>query len=435
MVVFEKKCFGLNVSLGLGCMALYFFLLLFTPVEAQNEKECLDCHPDYYEEFSGDFNHSPFEQEDCYACHKFHGFRNAMELIGPPQEVCGFCHETTSGLDEETTHFPVSDDDGCLICHNPHSSDSAGLLLLPRKQVCLECHDAPESDSEYSHPPYNDTSCVECHNPHGSPFGSFFLMPVEYLCLDCHTEQLGDIDPSEIHAGDQDGTCDKCHIGHNSSFKALLRKEPGQLCLDCHSSMKDKLAEAVKHTILEEDDCLACHKPHFQKSGGHLGEDGQSLCFTCHGDIEERMEAEVVHAAAEDDCLTCHDPHIRLNLEDEPELCGDCHDYSDDAFADRHLGLTPQFCSNCHDPHGSAQEKLIREEGHPPFDDRDCEICHNSENPEDYLQSNELCLDCHDIDENDEPHQKLDLANRGCIYCHFPHASPRKGLLRPESQR
>lgn len=428
MKVFDKNRFGLKAFLGTGCMGLWLLLLPALPVRAQDEKECLDCHPKYFEELSGDFNHKPFDQGDCYACHRFHGFRNDVELIGPADEVCTFCHENILEPNEESIHFPLLDDGSCLNCHLPHSGTSKGLLVSPQQQICIECHDAPDEKSAYIHPPYNDTTCVECHNPHGSSFGRFFYMPIEFMCLGCHADFPSDIEPSEIHPADQGQTCDKCHYGHNSSFKALLRMEPGRLCLDCHDTLRKELESSSKHTILEDGDCLVCHKPHFQKTGVHLIAPQRELCLTCHDEIEKKGAAKIVHAPAEDDCTVCHDPHIRLDRKKESGLCEECHDYSDKGFKSAHLELTPKACTECHDPHGSEEKGLIRETGHPPFVERECEICHRRETVADGLRNIGLCLDCHDAGEGDDSHGDLDFSGKSCVTCHSPHSSLKKGL-------
>lgn len=419
-----------GVTPSLNRLVLAVLLLWPAVAAAEEEKECLDCHPDYYIQFQGEHNHDPFIQEDCYACHKFHGFRNATELIGPIIEVCTECHDQFSQIGEDFLHGPVLDEASCLNCHQPHSAENEGLLSLPAKLVCLDCHDSPEDAEGIVHAPYGDSSCAECHDPHGSPFGVNFLMPIEFVCLGCHADEFEGLEASELHAADGDQNCEKCHHGHQSPYASLLQNESGNLCLDCHSTLKGQLETKAKHSVLEDNDCLICHKSHFVKSGDFLIEDAGKICFSCHGEVEELIQAEGVHPAAEGDCSDCHNPHLQMARDSQPALCGGCHDLEDGAFDSSHLGLMPKVCSECHNPHGSTEEKLIRQTVHPPFAEKECEMCHDSEQPGSRLESNALCLDCHEVERDNIGHSVEDFGSRLCIDCHSPHASKEGGLVR-----
>ncbi len=404
-------------------------------VNGEEIKACLDCHPGYYDDFEMEFNHAPFEQEDCYSCHRFHGFRNAVELDGPIRIICGRCHVDISEISDDFIHQPIADEDAsCTNCHDPHSSEFPGLLSRPVDSLCTECHDSPADASGTIHAPYGDASCIVCHDPHGSPFGSNFLMPPEYICLECHVNDFEGLDPGMLHAVDEEQGCDKCHNGHESSHRSLLKAEPEQLCLDCHASMKAELETAPKHSILEGEDCLICHKPHFMLSGGHLISDEKELCLTCHDDIAELMQAKVVHAAVEDNCTVCHNPHLQMSPDSQSGICADCHDLEDESFIDSHYGLTPGICTDCHNPHGSSEAKLIRPISHVPFAEGECDACHDQGGSDDRLQDNELCLDCHDFETEGKIHSEVDLSTDKCLDCHASHASKQPGLLRSKAK-
>jgi predicted CXXCH cytochrome family protein len=89
-----------------------------------------------------------------------------------------------------------------------------------------------------------------------------------------------------------------------------------------------------------------------------------------------------VHAPAARDCLRCHGPHA---ADEEPllqeavlPLCSGCHEVTDEAFTESHLGIDPAVmsCADCHDPHGSDDPGFFDSEVHAPFAARDCEDCH-----------------------------------------------------------
>ena len=125
----------------LTATAFVFLSLLSARASADDRKECLECHPDAVERLGGEFNHPPFEEKDCYACHLFHGFQNKLALNGTVFEVCTTCHETVWELDEETTHYPILDEASCLTCHTPHGADNKDLLISRVEDgLCTECH-------------------------------------------------------------------------------------------------------------------------------------------------------------------------------------------------------------------------------------------------------------------------------------------------------
>ena len=418
-----------------GFLAGFIFVVMSGSVAGQEVKPCLECHPGYTKRFQKEFYHAPFETGDCYSCHKFHGFRNSVEINGEIRTICSRCHEEISMLSDDYIHQPLADGDtSCLNCHDPHSGTSENLLKLPTDSLCIECHDAPDPADEKVHAPYGKGNCVICHDPHGSPFGTGFLMPLEYLCLECHADDFEGLDPGMLHAVDREQSCDKCHNGHESSNKALLKAEPEQLCLSCHTKMKAELESAPRHTILDGEDCLVCHKPHFMLSGDFLVSSGKELCLGCHDHIGELMKAAVVHPAMDDDCTICHDPHLKMAPGIQPGLCAECHDLEDQAFRDSHYNLQPANCGGCHNPHGSSKPKLMRAYGHVPFVDRECDICHDQGGSDGRLKSNDLCLDCHDFETRGEVHGKVDLATDKCLDCHSPHVSDQAKLKKSRTK-
>ncbi|MEE9553582.1 MAG: cytochrome c3 family protein [candidate division Zixibacteria bacterium] len=416
-------------------LPITIILLFLSPPDSSvsssdSEKNCTECHPDYFKNLSAKNLHKPFKEKKCLECHIFHGFDNRQVLAGTVSQVCSYCHNLLDEIPPDALHYPLTEDYSCVECHNPHSSDNRDLLKLPGSMVCLECHDAPPTKGlTFVHPPYADITCTECHAPHGSTFGTMFQMPAGYLCASCHPQILNGEEPPRLHSADDIHSCDRCHLGHTSEYRKLLSNKTPELCLGCHDELNNLIKQSLPHSAIEIEGCVACHTPHFIKDRSSLILKTPGLCFECHSEIQGFTDMEYPHAAVEDGCETCHDPHIQLSDDEKAELCVNCHDIEDGDFQKRHLNLTPSFCFSCHDPHGSSEEKLLKINQHPPFMERECESCHKQQEKSE-LRNDSLCLDCHDQPEPSGGHKASSVADLACIDCHSPHASNRNSLLR-----
>lgn len=71
---------------------------------------------------------------------------------------------------------------------------------------------------------------------------------------------------------------------------------------------------------------------------------------------------------------------------------------------------------------------------HKPFKDGDCAGCHDSfSNIYISNKSSNVCLKCHEDKVNEYPKMHGPVATVACLWCHSPHESPNKYLLRYES--
>jgi len=95
----------------------------------------------------------------------------------------------------------------------------------------------------------------------------------------------------------------------------------------------------------------------------------------------------------------------------------------------KHASITPAKCVTCHDPHGSGNKNILLANFHSPFEEGECETCHNSDISVNDLRSKDLCLDCHDP-EPSEAHSEEILSKKTCIDCHSPHVSDSDLLLK-----
>jgi predicted CXXCH cytochrome family protein len=176
-----------------------------------------------------------------------------------------------------------------------------------------------------------------------------------------------------------------------------------------------------------------------------LAREGQALCLSCHEKIARRLADKklTVHAAVGDgQCGDCHAGHgamaPALLKKDQPELCLECHEADGEKVRKVHGGyaVAEARCTGCHDPHASPSKKLIAENAHPPFGDRDCSTCHlppGEKRGTARLKKDILveCDNCHDFAKRAAA---VKVAHRPvkegrCFECHTPHASAREHLL------
>lgn len=350
--------------------------------DVETKESCLGCHKKYKKEHNKKFIHKPFQDEDCYSCHNFHGFANKLELKGKVIEICTFCHNFIEDIPEENRHEALFDDESCTFCHDPHSSDVEHLLKKEPADLCMECHDQP-AESAGIHKPYLDKKCITCHSGHGSLFPPSLIMPTRYLCLECHPNILASTSSEAMHTTKEFRSCENCHDGHSSkNGRLLLSPQP-------------------------------------------------DLCFNCHSDIQEMTQLENQHVPFSDgECTNCHNPHENMISKDESTLCGECHDFGDSSFLKKHFQIGPQRCITCHNPHASGNVGLIRNYEHGPFAERECDICHESATITEELKNNELCLNCHDLPDAEGEHEPLTDENTRCIDCHNPHSAKNQVLTR-----
>ncbi|PKM80988.1 MAG: hypothetical protein CVU89_11625 [Firmicutes bacterium HGW-Firmicutes-14] len=292
----------------------------------------------------------------------------------------------------------------CGVCHSAHSASGASLLPAATiKKVCFICHSIggssdyrveedfvsrsvyglPYSTSlhkslDSDDPGFDVLSCVDCHNPHGDVKDKNLnntiypkLLRVtdgegdEYykgnqVCLACHGKDnrgfedgayydatggnhINPLDPNNINASN---TIGPVHYD-NVNFGARLNPESGT-----------------------ETTCVVCHERHGSQYGNLIyngasnAEEG--LCFKsgCHG---ETNPARNVYST-----------FYGIGIVSRHDVRGD-------------TGRGRVECSNCHGPH-TVDNANTANTG----------ISSNPDNTKQkalsYLNSNDLCLKCHDGD-------------------------------------
>jgi len=187
-----------------------------------------------------------------------------------------------------------------------------------------------------------------------------------------------------------------------------LQGDPGAKCADCHGEL---LAGSVAHAPAEAGDCETCH--------AFAGRDDtrtvspamplEELCVSCHSDQEAEIGLSSVHGAIRSfGCPGCHDPHsspnARLLRKPGNALCLECHGGASGERPADAAGKVLLFESRIVEAtlfDKISKLRLREDRGHPV--------------------GRHPVTAAHDPLRPDAPF--------GCVSCHSPHGSDRKGLL------
>jgi predicted CXXCH cytochrome family protein len=152
-------------------------------------------------------------------------------------------------------------------------------------------------------------------------------------------------------------------------------------CATCHQDIVDFFGTASHARMVAHGDnamnvaCESCHGPgslHAEAGGGakNIINPGRSpqVCFHCHLDVRGRFNLPYRHPVMEGKmtCTDCHEPHVGdatvggTSLVDERSLCAKCHIAQVGPFVFEHEAMR-EGCGSCHNPHGSVNNKLLRE--------------------------------------------------------------------------
>jgi predicted CXXCH cytochrome family protein len=268
-------------------------------------------------------------------------------------------------------------------------------------------------------------------------------------CLECHGDKAKG---KFVHTAASTG-CTSCHeirVNRDVTRVKLITTTSYGLCLTCHA---DKNAAEIKGKVHMPAmrDCVKCHDPHQTDNKNQLlkptaGDVKDNLCLSCHAIGVNVPEKGSRHAALDMGCETCHVTHktgepgkIEFDYhltKAPPALCIDCHDPSgaDLQKAHQNQPFATANCVGCHDPHQSKLPKLMAKYTHPPFADKQCEVCHAAPKDGKVVLAQEnvkaICGTCHDekLKQIESAKVQHPGAVGDCTDCHNPHASNQPGL-------
>ncbi len=263
--------------------------------------------------------------------------------------------------------------------------------------ICLDCHDGIGNFFTGSphHPDRGLTvpgtavgGCEACHGPgslHVEAGDGSHILGAERLsglddeqradmCLQCHRDKQ-QAWFTGMHAGTgiacADCHTDQAHFATGGVQPWRAFRAPGEFCLQCHADKTWKFRLQYHHPVLEARmGCVACHSPHGDADlQVAFGQEENRACYGCHGEVAGPFvfEHEAVQADA---CAVCHDPHGSPNdkmlRQDDNSLCLRCHfepGYPVIGDVDHRDFLSRRGrCYDCHtDIHGSnVDEHFLR---------------------------------------------------------------------------
>lgn len=251
--------------------------------------------------------------------------------------------------------------------------------------------------------------CMSCHTNQGETFGKTLMGRIflhnprsdkEKLgCETCHGPGSGHVasggkkDEGEVGGliafrsdsprpvEERNAVCLTCHEnGLRTHWKGSQHQTRGLACTNCHQIM-DKVSRKNQFVkATEVETCAQCHKDRRAQ-----------LWRSSHMPVRE----------GKIQCSSCHNPHGTANQKLLKELtpnetCYTCHAEKRGPFLYEHAPVR-ENCLNCHDPHGSIHEKLLTV-SRP----RLCQQCHSEsnhpatpQNPTVRFAFSRGCANCH----------------------------------------
>jgi DmsE family decaheme c-type cytochrome len=207
------------------------------------------------------------------------------------------------------------------------------------------------------------------------------------LCSQCHLNpHIQEYAEFNVHLRNNI-SCSKCHSAHDPKAEHLLAAPSDEVCLSCHKNLRVQFLEVSHHPVLEKVmGCIDCHRVLRDFEGMFMEGNPNRRCYGCHAEFSPPFgfehEAAVYYSIQEGSCGSCHLPHGSSNqkLLREPgnNLCLQCHFVP--GHKNPHPGIVPtedytkHNCIECHaDIHGSYQSKYFLDFQALDFE---CVSCH-----------------------------------------------------------
>ena len=136
--------------------------------------------------------------------------------------------------------------------------------------------------------------------------------------------------------------CVDCHTVHAAEDPVRVKKTQPEVCFACHAEQRADSFKYSHHPIREgKVVCSDCHAP-MGSPGPHLLKEFSvnETCYNCHADKRGPMLWE--HQPVREDCTNCHTPHgsseQRLMKENMGFMCSSCHSGSGDNYSGATFG-------------------------------------------------------------------------------------------------
>ena len=221
--------------------------------------------------------------------------------------------------------------------------------------------------------------------------------PDDATCLGCHDGLDVSLRPtihrlaSELKSSKSGVACVSCHPGgatHIDNPSAETIGNPARMtgfdalrqCSSCHVPHPEMSNFGRNGHNLQQQNCSSCHKVHAGKNS-LLRDDQAKFCLDCHQDVKTQFIRRSAHPIRKLNvtCISCHSMSQASDMEPTYSLnrvCEDCHSDLTGPYLYEHEtvhGWSPEGtgCNGCHNPHGSENDKLLRQPS-----DQMCRQCH-----------------------------------------------------------
>jgi len=373
-------------SCGAFRLGLLVILALCAPLNAQDNKECLECHAKVGLKIDRDSRTISLYVDSERLSKSVHGSLSCVNCHAELDGVTKFPHP--SGLKRVTCTECHEDDNGPIAAYWSSTHGQRVKEGDPQAPLCQDCHGnhyiLPLKDPHSSISPFNiPRMCAQCHaekaeveRTHDLPEEKVFErykdsihgeglfkkgLTVTAVCTSCHTGHnvLPHTDPnSTIHKDRVVSTCRKCHglieEVHRKVVAGELWEKQGvvPICVECHSP--HEVRRVFYDTNMSNADCMRCHSQPQLTAGA----DGRSLyvradefagsihgrkgvsCAQCHAGATPSVERSCATITEKVNCGLCHEGQVtdyRRGRHGQLAAAGD-------AIAPR--------CMTCHGTHG-----------------------------------------------------------------------------------
>jgi DmsE family decaheme c-type cytochrome len=255
-----------------------------------------------------------------------------------------------------------------------------------------------------------------------SDYSKTKLIEETSLCLECHDGQAETLmnTPHHLLAEETEKVslavgCISCHPGWEDHLEEPSNETIGagpelagaiqaKTCASCHQTPHQVAMASTDPHLRQGYNCSSCHTVHGNRNRFLVKSDNDNFCTECHNSVALEFKRRSAHPL-ESGNIRCTDCHHLGSIED-PDLvadfdwtCQSCHYEVTGPFVYEHPVVYTHLvegsgCTECHQPHGSANERLLKQAG-----DGTCRQCHMT--PAGHriahsgLAARHDCIDCH----------------------------------------